>query len=249
MPRTARIESRWSMYHVTIRGANKQVIFESERDRLKFLKTLNRFKEESQVSVLAYCLMDNHVHLLLQADKADLSRYVKKIGDSYVIYVNRKYGKSGPLFEGRFGSKAIESELSLRRVIRYIHNNPTKAGLGPAEKYPWSSYDEFCGRTRYCDEQFIRDVIGGRSGFEEVMREQDAGDDEVATSRRRGFSDSDAILKVKSILDIDSPTIISEYPQDKRDECLRVLRRKGFSARQLARITGVGRGIVDKVVY
>ena len=122
-----------------LRGANKQEIFHDDEDSW-FLHTLVRYKKEIELSVFGWCLMGNHVHMLLKEGKESISDTMRRIGVSYVLFYNDKYLTSGHLFEGRFRSEPVNSEAYLKTVVRYIHQNPVKAGLvNRVEEWKWSS--------------------------------------------------------------------------------------------------------------
>jgi len=141
MPRKARKLSSTNIYHVMIRGNRKQDIFLEDYDRFKFVKILKKVKQKEEYELYAYCLMSNHVHLLIKEKNEQISRVMKRINISYVNYFNRKYQQIGHLFQGRYKSEPIESENYLLAVLSYIHNNPLNALIVKnLEEYPWSSY-------------------------------------------------------------------------------------------------------------
>lgn len=141
MPRRPRILSSSGIYHVTIRGVNKVDIFHDRRDRLRFLHVLELVAEKGEYLLHAYCLMSNHVHLLFQEHRDSMAKSMKRIGIRYVGYFNKKYQRSGHLFENRYKSKPIISENYLLNCLHYIHQNPVEAGLcSTPEDYKWSSY-------------------------------------------------------------------------------------------------------------
>lgn len=144
MPRQRRQLSETKIYHIMIRGNQRQNIFLDEEDKIKFIEILKKKKAHQEYLLYAYCLMNNHVHLLLQEYQDELSRIMKKINVSYVYYFNRKYQRIGHLFQDRFKSEKIEKENYLLATISYIHNNPVKAVIAqaPAE-YQWSSYNQY----------------------------------------------------------------------------------------------------------
>lgn len=147
MPRQSRKLSESKIYHVMVRGNERKVIFHSEQDKAKFIEILFAKSEDEQASIYAYCLMDNHVHLLLNKGKNTISRLMKRINVSYVYYFNKKYDRVGHLFQDRFKSEAIENEKYLLAAVRYIHNNPIKAKLATQlHEYKWSSYNEYINR-------------------------------------------------------------------------------------------------------
>ena len=121
MPRTRRLKSETGIYHVILRGINKQTIFEDDEDSEMFLKTLKQYKSQSQFKLLAYCLMGNHVHLLLKIEKDELGQIFRRIGASYVYWYNHKYNRTGHLFQDRYKSEVVETDAYLFAVLRYIH--------------------------------------------------------------------------------------------------------------------------------
>lgn len=149
MPRRSRQLSLSNIYHVMMRGNEKKKIFLDNEDRNQFVNTLKRMKGEgdSNFHIYAYCLMDNHVHLLLKEGNDDISRAMKRVSVSYAYYFNKKYQRVGHLFQDRFRSEVIENESYLLAAARYIHNNPVKAGIVKnAGAYKWSSYQFYIGK-------------------------------------------------------------------------------------------------------
>ena len=126
MPRKARIKSNSGIYHIIMRGINRQTIFEDEEDYNKFIQTLQRFKEICEYKIYAYCLMGNHLHLLLGEGKDPLETVMRKICGSYVFWYNQKYGRVGNLFQDRYMSEPVEYNSYLLNVTRYIFRNPIK---------------------------------------------------------------------------------------------------------------------------
>ena len=98
MPRRARKKSSSGIYHVVLRGINKQRIFEDDQDNQKYLETIKAYKETCEYEVYAYCLMSNHIHLLMKEGKEDLGIAFRRIGASYVYWYNWKYSRRGHLF-------------------------------------------------------------------------------------------------------------------------------------------------------
>lgn len=152
MARLPRIHSASAVYHIMLRGNEKHAIFLDDEDRIRFLDTLKIKKEENKFELYAYCLMDNHVHLLLNEKDSPIARIMKCINVSYAIYFNKKYNRVGHLFQDRFRSEAIDQDSYLLSAARYIHNNPVKAGIIESpEKYKWSSYISYCNGRNISD--------------------------------------------------------------------------------------------------
>ena len=146
MPRTARKISKTGIYHLVLRGINRQTIFEEDEDAIKFLDTLQRYQKECDFEIYAYCLMGNHIHLLVKEGKEKIGQTMKRIGVSYVYWYNYKYDRSGHLFQGRYKSEVVEDDSYLLVVFRYIHQNHLKAKMvKDIEDYQWSSYHEYMG--------------------------------------------------------------------------------------------------------
>lgn len=152
MARQVRKRSSTGIYHVMIRGINYHTIFEEEEDFKRYLKTLKDYEEKLNYTIYAYCLMDNHVHLLIKEGSEELGKIFQTTGASFVYWYNLKYGRRGYLFQGRYKSEAVESDKYFLSVIRYIHQNPSKAGIiKNIEDYEWSSYREYIGETEICN--------------------------------------------------------------------------------------------------
>ena len=167
MPRTARKISRSNIYHVILRGINRQTIFEDDGDRHYFMTVLQYYKGISGYKLHAFCLMGNHVHLLIEPAGEPLGQIFKRVGVRYVNWYNRKYERSGHLFQDRFRSENVDSEQYYRTVLRYILQNPMKAGL---ERQPgswrWSSYLAYRkGAGSITDTQYALDLFGGRDAL------------------------------------------------------------------------------------
>ena len=144
MPRQARKKCESGIYHVLLRGINRQTIFEDEEDSDKLFKTLGIYKTELNCSIYAYCFMHNHVHLLIHTGKEDAAEFMRKVGAKYVYWYNRKYDRIGGLFQDRYKSEPVENDSYFLTVLRYIHLNPVKAGIcKTASGYKESSYNDY----------------------------------------------------------------------------------------------------------
>jgi REP element-mobilizing transposase RayT len=159
--RPLRIEYQGAYYHVINRGNAGGDIFETEKDREKFLAYLGKAVERFSLIIHAYCLMTNHYHLLVETPQANLSAAIQWLSVSYAVYYNRKHQRRGHLFEGRFKALLIEADEYLKELSRYIHLNPVRAKLveKPAA-YKWSSYRAFIEKTKTTDWLETRRVQG-----------------------------------------------------------------------------------------
>lgn len=146
MSRISRIFIDHACYHVITRGNQKQSIFKEEADFIKYLSILRRAKRKYDVSLYAYCLMPNHIHLLIDSvNSRAISKFMHWINRGYTAYFNTKYNKVGHLWQGRFISKPIVKGRYLIHCATYIEANPIRANLvTDIAEYKWSSYRERC---------------------------------------------------------------------------------------------------------
>ena len=245
MPRSARQRSKSGYYHVLVRGIGRQNIFEDDEDRERFIDTLQRYKEEMNFEIHAYCLMGNHVHILIKDNEDKLDLILKKIQCSYAYYFNWKYERIGHLFQDRFKSEAIEDDDYYLAVLRYIHQNPEKAGISYAAEYKWSSYSEYVLDERITDTEFALELLGGREKYIEYMNGNgETNCLEIAEAMR--LTDEKAIEIIKKKCKVKSGQALQEFEVEKRNKALRKLKEEGLSIRQISRLTGINRGIVLK---
>jgi putative transposase len=147
MARQARTALPGYTYHVIQRGNNHQLIFASDADRREMLELLFEASREQAVAIHSYVLMDNHLHLLLTPTTSEgLSKLMQHIGRSYVLRFNKRQGRSGTLFEGRFRSALVQSERYLLACMAYIDLNPVRAQMvAQPQDFAWSSYAHYSG--------------------------------------------------------------------------------------------------------
>jgi len=144
MPRVARILLDNACYHVINRGNQKQNIFQEEPDFEKYLEILRHYKKKYNFKLYAYCLMPNHIHLVIDIRKtSDLAKIMQGLTQTYTVWFNNKYNKVGRLWQGRFKSMLIQKDKYLIDCLRYIELNPVRADItsSPAD-YSWSSWQE-----------------------------------------------------------------------------------------------------------
>lgn len=146
MPRKARAEVEGGLYHVITRSNNRRQIFSSRADYEKFLSLLAVQKTKLSFFLYAYCLMTNHVHLLLERQTSAVGRIMHRLLTGYAQYYNRRYRRVGHLFQGRHKAILCQSERYLSELVRYIHLNPVRAGMVTRpEDYEYSSHRAYLG--------------------------------------------------------------------------------------------------------
>jgi len=149
MPRQIREKGEFGTYHIIQRGNERKNLFNCDDDKTRFLDTLKKMKEKYNFTIYAYCLMDNHIHLIINDNGNDISKIIKSINISYAYYFNKMYQRCGHLFQDRFKSELIDNDSYLLEVSRYIHNNPVKAEMvNEPSDYKWSSYNIYLGMDK-----------------------------------------------------------------------------------------------------
>ncbi|MBQ7679097.1 MAG: transposase [Butyrivibrio sp.] len=243
MPRRARKISASGYMHIIVRGIGKQLLFEDVHDYWYYLDKLEQFCLDTNVWVCAYCLMDNHVHLLVKGESESIILLMKKMGVSYSWYYNTKYDRVGHLFQDRYKSEPVENDASLLTVFRYILKNPQKAGVCSAARYPWNSYRYYDKPLSFMDLSVIRSLLGDYRHYQEYIDQDD--DDQGLEYAESRHSDAWAKEEIMRCLGISSGTALQDYSKMDRDAALVKLKERGLSARQISRLTGIGRNIVQ----
>lgn len=141
MPRTARVTTANACYHIITRGNQKQSVFQGKRDYEKYLAILLKYKNRFGFKLFAFCLMPNHVHLLMQvANPVSVPQIMHRINLSYTLYYNYTHDKVGHLWQDRFKSRIVETDAYLEECACYIENNPVRANLAShVTEHPWNS--------------------------------------------------------------------------------------------------------------
>ncbi|MGJ9382072.1 transposase [Salipaludibacillus sp. CF4.18] len=252
MPRKARKKSSTGVYHVMLRGINRQTIFEDDEDKSKFIATLAKYKEVSGFQLYGYCLMDNHVHLLVKEMKECVSIALKRISSSYVYWYNKKYERCGHLFQERFKSENVESEAYFIIALRYIHQNPLKAGLVKSVwESDWMSIDEYVHKVKFTDIDralnlfsINRKTAVGRF----VAYMQETNDDQCLDLEERVKFSDNQVREFLRAAGVKSNSMLQQMDMENRNAVVSTLKkRKGVSIRQISRITGISKSVIDRI--
>ncbi|AOT73289.1 transposase [Geosporobacter ferrireducens] len=236
-----------------MRGINRQIIFEDEEDCHKFIQTLQKYREISEYKLYAYCLMGNHLHLLLMEDKDPLETVMRRICGSYVLWYNKKYGRIGPLFQDRFKNEPVEDDAYFLTVLRYILQNPVKAGIvTKVEDYPWTNYTDYI-RSKYQTDTDLGLNILNVDRAQAVRKfvdfiDKDNDDKCLEIKENRQITDNDAIKIIKNLCKVERGSDLQMVDVDKRNTYIKELKEGyGLSVRQIERFTGINRGIIQRL--
>lgn len=172
MSRPLRIEFAGALYHITARGNARQAIYDDDQDRHTFLEYLSKVIKRYDWLCHAYCLMDNHYHLLVETQSSTLSKGMKHLNGNYTQAYNRRHNRVGHLFQGRYKSILVEKDSYLLELSRYIVLNPVRARMvRSAQDWPWSSYRAITGLATKPD-YLTTDCILGLFGMKRAIAQQ-----------------------------------------------------------------------------
>ena len=252
MSRKARKKSESGIYHIIMRGINRQSIFEDQEDCERFILTMQQYKEKSRYEIYAYCLMGNHLHILLKVGSEPLEQIMCRICGSYVYWYNRKYERIGNLFHDRFKSEPVENDAYFLAVLRYIHQNPVKAGMSrKVAEYQWSSYSEYINRQKLIDTEFALKMFSDKKEmaverFIQYNNELNA-DLCLEIEEKHRLTDAEARKIIKQKYSLENATDLQKLDITARNGILKELKGKyGLSIRQIERLTGINRGVVTR---
>lgn len=247
MPRTARKQSASGKYHVMLRGINKQQIFEDDSDYKRFCYIMGDCKEEYDFRLHAYCIMGNHVHILIEVGDVSLSEILRKIEVRFAQWYNKKYQRTGHLFQDRFRSEVIEDDAHFLRVMRYIHHNPIKAGLCDSlEEYPWSSYRAYKEKDDSLTD--IQEGIAVMGNYEDLLDflNEVTEDEFMDISNHCRLTDNEAKQIIYETSNCSDITSFQSLDKMERLSYIKKLKKAGLSIRQISRLCGISKGIVER---
>jgi putative transposase len=173
MARPLRIIYDGAVYHVTLRGNERKAIFRDDQDRERYLFKLEESLQRYDVRLYLFCLMTNHVHMVLETPRGNLSRFMQRFQTAYALYFNRRHKRSGHLWQGRFGASVVDEDEYILKLSRYVHLNPVytkkskvlpiRERIDTLRSYPWSSYCGYIGKAKpmtFVDEGPVLAMMG-----------------------------------------------------------------------------------------
>lgn len=161
MSRPLRITYPGAFYHITSRGNEQKAVFKNKRDRTKFLEYLESASERYSAVIHAYCMMDNHYHLLLETPSGNLPQIMRHINGAYTTYFNARRDRSGHLFQGRYKAILVDRDEYAKELSRYVHLNPVRANIVELpEEYEWSSYMFYISKKKKPEWLYTDFILG-----------------------------------------------------------------------------------------
>ena len=253
MPRHSRIFSNSKIYHIIIKGIDSSDIFYSDQDRKMFLEKIKLVQKNFPFKIYAYCLMSNHVHIILKVENELLSKLMHNLSLRYSRYFNSKYKRKGSLFQDRFYSRNIENQKYFLAVCKYVHKNPEKAGIALTSEYPWSSYSEYLYKEKIIDKKIllhyfnnsIDNFIKYTTQSETIEEIINYADFEINTH----ISDEELVEIIKKICNLKTIDEIFDYFKIKNNRMIlkHFKNIKEINISQLSRITRVNKKALAQI--
>lgn len=241
-------------YHVCARGTGKQLIFEGDEDRWEFLELMRECCREEGVTVIAWCLMGNHVHLVLADYEDRMSAAMHRLLLTYARRFNKRTRRTGHLFQNRFDRRSLDTDWQVMEAIRSVHADPQEAGMSLIERYPWSSFAEYLrmydgvAKKNFSDPSTVLELFGSAEGFIDYSLKTPDGSDPVIHDmdetewERRAFAD-----KMAKRLGVPLNELKTVAPS-RRDRIIFALHDGGYTVREVERYTGISKSTVSRIV-
>lgn len=244
-------------YHVCARGMGGHLIFESDEDRWEFLELMRECCRDTRVTIVAWCLMGDHVDLVLLDYEDEMSAAMQRLLLTYARRFNKRTGRAGCLFRERFERRSLDTDWQVMETIRSVHANPQEAGMSLIERYPWSSFAEHlraydsdaADATRgFSDPSCVLELFGSAEAFAAYsLSTPDSGEPALRDMKeteweRHAFAD-------KMAKELGVPLRgVKTAPPAQRDTVIVGLNNAGFTVRQIERYTGIGKSTVSRIV-
>ncbi len=274
MSRPLRLEFSGALYHVTSRGDRREDIYDDEEDRERFLEILSGVVADFNWVCHAYCLMDNHYHLLVATPDGNLSKGMRQLNGVYTQASNRRHGRSGHMFQGRYKAILVDEDAYLLEVARYVVLNPVRAGMvSEAGDWPWSSYRAMVGevirpawltvdgvlgqfgkRRATARANYARFVAEGRGLpplWHQLNRQVFLGDDAFVLRARAALTGTDDDVNIPATQRRPPPPPLASFVarDGERDSAMAAAHRTGeYSYQQIAEAFGVHFTTVGRAV-
>ena len=241
-------------YHVCARGTGKRLIFEGDDDRWEFLELMRDCCREEGVTVIAWCLMGNHVRLVLADYEDAMSAAMHRLLLTYARRFNKRTGHTGHLFQNRFDRRSLDTDWQVMEAIRSVHANPQEAGIALIERYPWSSFDEYLwaydnDMTRgFSDPSCVLELFGSAEGFiAHSLSTPDGCEPALCDMKETEWERHAFAEKLAKGLGVPLH-VVKAAPSAQRNVVILGLHDAGFTVRQIERYTGIGKSTVSRIV-
>ncbi len=241
-------------YHVCARGIGKQLIFENDADRWEFLELMRECCRDARVTIVAWCLMGDHVDLVLLDYEDEMSAGMQRLLLTYARRFNKRTGRTGHLFRERFERRSLDTDWQVMEAIRSVHAGPQEAGIALIEHYPWSSIAEYLraydnDMTRgFSDPSCVLELFGSTEGFIAYsLSTSDGGEPAMPDMEETEWERHAFAEKLAKGLGVPLRGV-KAAPPAQRNIVILGLHDAGFTVRQIERYTGIGKSTVSRIV-
>jgi len=276
MARKPRIHYEGALYHVIVRRNNREFIFNESDAKQLYLEKVNKYVGKYNAKLYAYVIMDNHAHLLMEVSNESLSKIMQLIQQTFTQHYNKKQNRTGHLFEQRYKAINCDKEVYLLSLIRYIHQNPIRAGISDIN-YRWSSHTEYTAyRSKQCDIQFPlsifsvdkkkavqmytefvedEDTIEGETSYE-LMPEEIVPEEIIISNReviKKGIKVEDIIAETEKLHNIKFEMLKGrsgnrEVSKIKKEFIKRLVKYKLMNQKQLSDLLEVSEQTISRII-
>lgn len=228
--------------HIMPRGINKQIIFEQDSDYKNYLQLLRIYSKKYNIKVIAYCLMDNHVHILIFDEENKYSVFLNCVNHCYAKYFNKKYNRVGSLFQKPTNTKFIYNQKYLITVFFYILCNPERANISLAQHYKWNSYNEYFKDGTFISKKYAENIYGDIKNLDEILHTFSNGEVICENNPIKNQIIKEKLNKEFGIL---STTNVSSLNKYKRNIIISMMKSEGLTIKEISRLTGISKGIIQ----
>lgn len=244
-------------YHVCARGTGKRLIFEGDEDRWEFLELMRECCRDACVTVVAWCLMNDHVDLVLSDYEDTMSAAMQRLLLTYARRFNKRTGRSGHLFQNRFDRRSLDTDWQVMEAIRSVHADPQEVGVSLIERYPWSSFAEHlraydndaADATRgFSDPSCVLELFGSTEGFIAYsLSTPDGGEPALGDMKETEWERHAFAGKLAKSLGVPLNELKTVAPS-RRDGIIFALHDGGYTVREIERYTGISKSAVSRIV-
>lgn len=241
-------------YRVSARGIGKQLIFETDDDRWEFLELMRDCCRDAGVTVVAWCLMGDHVDLVLLDYEDEMSAAMQRLLLTYARRFNKRIGRVGCLFQDRFERHSLDTDWQVMEAVRSVHADPQEAGVALIERYPWSSFAEYLraydnDMTRgFSDPSCVLELFGSAKAFIAYsLSTPDSGEPALCDMKETEWERHAFAEKLAKGLGVPLH-VVKAAPSAQRNVVILGLHDAGFTVRQIERYTGIGKSTVSRIV-
>lgn len=248
MPRKARERKPGAVYHVLMRGREKKALLKTPNDYEYFLSLLRKYREDGGPELYGFCLLPDHVHLVVREGEEPLGCYFRKLATAYACHYNLKHKRAGHVFQDRCRSVILSGPEEIFLVLSAIHTEPVRAGLCPdAGAYPYSSLGDYLNRNDYpLTDTAAMKAFFPEGDFDNIPESGQLSRVMEPPEEKKTLTDKQAEKIMKKVAHAKKLMELPVMSRKVRNAWLRRLRREGMSVTQISRFTGLGRNIVSR---